>query len=238
MVNKTRSRGHPPRGPHTRGRDAQSTRDGLVTAATQLFAARGFDGVSVAQIAQRAGVTKALVNYHFGGKRKLYLTIMTSTFSEIVERLEQLAAAARPAPEQLRELVALVGEMATTRRPHFPAMMLREVLTGGTHLTPEVVPYLVRVLGAVRRIVEHGVRDGTLRPVDPLFTHLSLVGSLLFFFATAPFRERMASASATDAPFRTPPASEYVRHVQELIARGLAADARPPAAPRSSGADA
>ncbi len=181
-----------------RGHDAQSTRDRLLTAATQLFAARGFDGVSVAQIAQRAGVTKALINYHFGGKHKLYLIIMTATFSEIVERVEHLATGNRPAPDQLRDFVALVGEMATGR-PHFPAMMLREVLAGGTHLATEIAPYLMRILGAVRRIVEHGVRDGTLRPVDPMFTHLSLVGSLLFFFATAPFRERLAAA--TDPPF-------------------------------------
>jgi AcrR family transcriptional regulator len=222
MVSTKTPRRRPRPAPSTRGRDAHATRDGLLTAATHLFAASGFDGVSVAEIAQRAGVTKALINYHFGGKQKLYLTIMTTTFSEIVERVEQLAASARPAPEQLREFVALVGEMATTRRPHFPAMMLREVLAGGAHLTPEVVPYLMRVLGAVRRIVERGVRDGTLRPVDPIFTHLSLVGSLLFFFATAPFRERLASAA--DSPLRTRPAAEYIRHVQDLIARGLAAD--------------
>ena len=218
---------------HERG--AEVTRDSLLMAATHLFAARGYDGVSVAQIAQRAGVTKALINYHFGGKHKLYLTIMTDTFSEIVERVEELAASDHSAPDQLREFVALVGEMATTRRPHFPAMMLREVLAGGAHLAPEVVPYLLRVLGAVRRIVEHGVREGTLRPVNPVFSHLSLVGSLLFFFATAAFRERLAASM--DVPLQAP-ASEYVRHVQELIARGLAADAPPPAAPQPNGADA
>ena len=85
-------------------------------------------------------------------------------------------------------------------------------------------------------IVEHGVRDGTLRPVDPMFTHLSLVGSLLFFFATAPFRERLASMA--DSPLPARPAAEYVRHVQELIARGLAADARPSATLRANGAGA
>jgi hypothetical protein len=130
--------------------------------------------------------------------------------------------------------VALVGEMATTRRPHFPAMMLREVLGGGAHLGPEVVPYLMRVLGAVRRIVEHGVRDGTLRPVDPIFTHLSLVGSLLFYFATAPFRERLASAA--DSALRPRPAADYVRHVQELITRGLATDVPASTTLRASGA--
>lgn len=234
MVNTRTLRRRARPAPSTRSRDAHATREGLLTSATELFAARGFDGVSVAQIAQRAGVTKALVSYHFGGKQKLYLTIMTTTFSEIVERVEQLAASSRPVPEQLREFVALVGEMATTRRPHFPAMMLREVLAGGAHLAPEVVPYLMRVLGAVRRIVEHGVRDGTLRPVDPIFTHLSLIGSLLFFFATQPFRERLASAA--DPPLRTRPAAEYVRHVQELIARGLAADVPASTTLRAGGA--
>ena len=105
--------------------------------------------------------------------------------------------------------------MATARRRHFSAMMLREVLAGGAHLAPEVVPYLVRVLGAVRRIAERGVRDGTLRPVDPPFTHLSLVGSLLFLLAKAPFRERLATA--TNAPLRAPPASDHVRHVQSSL---------------------
>jgi hypothetical protein len=115
-------------------------------------------------------------------------------------------------------------------------MRLREVLAVGADLAPEVVFYLVRVRGAVRRITERRVRDGTLRPVDPLFTHLSLVGSLLFFFAKAPFRERLAKA--TDALLRAPPASDYVRHAQELIARGLAADLRSPAAPPSHGVEA
>src|SRR5215470_14679801 len=92
MVNMKSSRRRPRSAPPDRARDAHATRERLLTAATQLFAARGFEGVSVTQIAQRAGVTKALINYHFGGKRKLYLTIMTSTFAEIVERVEQLAA--------------------------------------------------------------------------------------------------------------------------------------------------
>jgi TetR/AcrR family transcriptional regulator len=191
------------------GRDSQSTRDRILAAATTLFA-------------QRAAANQALINYYFGSKRKLYLTIFTVTFSEIVERIERLAAEPRPAPEQLREFVALVGEMATERRPHFPALMLREVLTGGTHLDGEVLPYLLRVLAAVRRIIERGVQAGALRPVDPLLTHLSLVGSLLFFFATAAFRARMTEAAR--AALKTPTASDFVRHVQELITRGLAAD--------------
>ena len=73
----------PTTGPGRR-RDAAATRDALLTAGGELFAERGYDGVPVAAIAQKAGVNKAMINYHFGGKRKLYLAIVTATFANIV----------------------------------------------------------------------------------------------------------------------------------------------------------
>lgn len=172
-------------------------------------------------IAQKAGVNKAMINYYFGGKRKLYLAIVSATFSEIVASVERLADSPRPAPEVLSELIAVVGRLVTQRHPHFCSMMLREVLAGGKHLEPEVIDKPARILGAVQRIVARGVRDGDFRPVDPLLTHLSLVGSLVFFFATAPFRERVL---ATRRPAIKPPdAAAYVRHIQDLLTHGLAA---------------
>src|SRR2546425_11731416 len=109
-----------------RRRDAAATREALLAAGAELFAERGYDGVPVTAIAQRAGVNKAMINYHFGGKRKLYLAIVSVTFAEIVAGVEKLAESRRPAPEVLRELIAVVGEMATRRHPHFCAMMRSE----------------------------------------------------------------------------------------------------------------
>ena len=207
-----------------RRRDAAATRDALLTAGAELFAERGYDGVPVAAIAQKAGVNKAMINYHFGGKRKLYLTIVSATFTDMIARVEALADSPRPAPEVLRELIAAVGEMATRRHPHFCSMMLREVMTGGKHLDPALIDKPARILGAVQRIVARGVADGDFRPVDPLLTHLSLVGSLVFFFATARFRERVLAARR---PRIAPPAAAaYVKHMQDLLTHGLAAERR------------
>jgi hypothetical protein len=68
--------------------------------------------------------------------------------------------------------------------------------------------------------------------VDPLLTHLSLVGSLVFFFATARFRQRVLR----DRLHREEPdGATYVAHLQDLILEGLvtrgsgAAMARSPA---------
>jgi TetR/AcrR family transcriptional regulator len=214
----------PPTAPGTRRarrRDSVATREALVAAGTELFAERGYDGVPVAAIADKAGVNKAMINYHFGGKRKLYVAIVNATFSEIVASVERLAAATRPAPDVLRELVALVGEVATRHHPHFCTMMLREVVSGGKHLEPEVMDKPVRMLEAVQSIVARGVREGDFRPVDPLLTHLSLVGSLVFFFATRRFRERVfAKRRPAVAP---PDPVAFVKYTQELLTHGLAA---------------
>jgi AcrR family transcriptional regulator len=184
-----------------------------------LFAERGFDGVSVSAIALKAGVNKAMISYHFGGKRDLYTAILAATFGEIVADVERIAASSAPAPQVLREVMAAIGETASRRHPHFCTMMLREVLTGGARLEPAALAQPLRVLGAVQRIVERGVREGSFRAVDPLLTHLSLVGSLVFFFATMRFRQRLLR----DRLHREPPdGAAYIAHLQDLIIEGLA----------------
>jgi AcrR family transcriptional regulator len=50
----------------------EDTRDLLMAAATHLFAKHGFDGTSVKELADAAGVNVSLVSYHFGGKEHLY----------------------------------------------------------------------------------------------------------------------------------------------------------------------
>src|SRR5215831_2962321 len=202
--------------------DPKATRESLLAAAASLFASRGFDGVTVAEVARQAGTNKALISYHFGGKLQLYRTILRETFAELLSRVEPLRADARPPDQVLREFIAIVGDTADSRRPHLSRMMLREVIAGGPHLDHEVLAYPMRAFSVVREIIERGVRERVFRPVDPILTHLSLVGSLVFFFATADFRRRMAAE--TPIPFATTPPDAYVRHIQELIARGLAVD--------------
>ena len=210
------------RGRPRRAHDSRATRKSLLDAAAALFAARGFDGVSVAEVARLAGANKALINYHFGGKLQLYRTIVREMFAELLGRLEPLRADPRPPDQLLRKLIAIVGDSANRRRPQLSRMMLREVIAGGPHLDQEVLVYPMRAFSVVREIIERGVRERVFRPVDPIMTHLSLLGSLVFFFATADFRRRMAAEAAI--PFATTPPDAYVRHIQELIARGLAVD--------------
>ena len=202
-------------------RDSAATRRALLAAGTELFAERGFKGATAELIGRRAGVNKAMINYHFGTKRRLYKAILNLTFSELIERLQALLDPARPAPELLRDFVTVFAGVAR-RHPSFPAMLLREVLSGGD-VAREALAHIVRVFTVLREIVARGIRERSFRAVDPVLTHVGLIGSLVFFFATASFRARAIAEGRL--PVQPPDPDAYVRHIQDLMTRGLAVDA-------------
>jgi AcrR family transcriptional regulator len=61
--------------PEERTLDAERSRRLLLDAALDEFAAKGFAGARVQDIADRAGVNKQLINYYFGGKEGLYCAL-------------------------------------------------------------------------------------------------------------------------------------------------------------------
>jgi AcrR family transcriptional regulator len=209
-------------------RDPLATRQALLRAAAELFSERGFDGVPIEDLADRAGVNKALISYHFRGKRGLYLAVLESGFAEMAARLEAIEAGAESARDALRGFLGVVAGFRR-ERPDFPTLFVREVLATG--LEPTVLPYLLRVIGVSRRLAERGAREGLFRRVDPLLLHFFLVGSLVFFFATEPARR--AAVAKGLVSFAMPDPDAFVRFVEETTLRGLAPFGRPSGSRRS-----
>lgn len=58
------------------GRDAERTKEAILTAAEDAFAHRGFDGTSLKDIGEAAGVSRATPAYFFGSKRELYDAVL------------------------------------------------------------------------------------------------------------------------------------------------------------------
>jgi len=203
-------------------RDPEATRRALLDAAAALFPEMGFNGVSVEDVAERAGVNKALISYHFGGKRGLYVAVLESAFSEMADRVVAVEARSGSVRVTLRRLLAAFESM-TRERPDFPVLFLREALTAG--IEPAVTPHLLRIMRVTRRLAQRGVREGVFRPVDPLVFHLGLVGSLIFFFGTE--KARTQATEEGRVPFRFPPGRRFLKHVEALTLRGLAPDEPP-----------
>ncbi|HVO11320.1 MAG TPA: TetR/AcrR family transcriptional regulator [Vicinamibacteria bacterium] len=230
MIAGANRSGNRPQAParHRERRDPEATRRALLAAGAALFSERGYDAVPIEAVADRAGVNKALISYHFQGKRGLYATILASAFQQIAGRLDAAEREAEDAPAALR---AVLDVFAAFRgeHPEFPSLFLREVLSSGVE--PAVVPHLAAIVGVVRRIALRGAREGTLRRVDPLLMHFALMGALVFFAATEPARSRAAAEGRLE--FAMPDFADFRRYLEELTLRGLRPDPLPGAGRRA-----
>jgi AcrR family transcriptional regulator len=204
-------------------RNSEETRQALMAAGEELFAQLGYSGASVERIARAAGVNKAMISYHFRGKAGLYEAILVANLQPLTEKLRLLRGRALPPAERLAEYVALFGAMHADH-PALSAMVLREVLSGGLHLSETSMAQMLGLLDSVREIVATGVAQGAFRPVDPTMTHVTIIGCIVLFFAASRLRQRLASEGRTTG--MTPAAEDYVHHAQDFILRGLALEGR------------
>ncbi|MBK5228501.1 MAG: TetR/AcrR family transcriptional regulator [Actinobacteria bacterium] len=66
----------------------QERRAQLLDVGRSVFAERGFEGASIEEIAQRAGITKPVVYEHFGGKEGLYAVVVDREVKRLLARFE------------------------------------------------------------------------------------------------------------------------------------------------------
>jgi AcrR family transcriptional regulator len=83
----------------------QTVRKQVLAAAVDLFAANGYDGTSVQQIVERAGVTKGALYHYFTAKEDILLEIYTTVFDEQMAALDHIIAMNREPEWTLREII-------------------------------------------------------------------------------------------------------------------------------------
>ncbi len=116
---------------------AELTRDRVLDTARALFVDRGYAATSVAQIAERAGVSVDTVYASAGRKPRLLLTVVDMVLADMV-----LADSTRPLPATGRPYVQAVRDAPTARGK------LREYAGALGRLMPTVAPLLLALRDA------------------------------------------------------------------------------------------
>ncbi|MFR9777480.1 TetR/AcrR family transcriptional regulator [Micromonospora sp. MS34] len=172
----------PRRRPGRPRRDDQRPTRGLVlAAATTLFAERGFDAVSLRDVAAAAGVDVATVAHHTGTKAQLYDACFARVFTAEQQVLhaagerarDALAAGPGAALRALHELVDVFVDFLEDR-PETTALWLRRWLEPHRHGELDQ-RYAAPLYGLVEQLLDAAAQRGTLVEPTPHVTVRSLV---------------------------------------------------------------
>jgi len=89
----------------------------ILDAAVELFAAHGYDGTSIREIAERADVTQPLVHHHYNSKAELLHAVVKSVTDWATERRHNLLEEIKgqPLQDRIRALVAQTFELGCSR---------------------------------------------------------------------------------------------------------------------------
>ena len=112
-----------------RSRSASDTASRIVSVAASLFAAKGYEGVSIKDISETAGVNIAAVNYHFDSKENLFLQIIEQFLSELfVSARKTLVSPQNPEDLKVRlEIFVRQTIEAIIRQPDVILIIQREM---------------------------------------------------------------------------------------------------------------
>ena len=166
----------------------QDRRRAILDAATELFADRGLAGVSVQEIADRAGTHKTTVLYHFATKDALHDAVLDEGLGRITDTMQEFLAG-----EFRRERVAyLLDQIHGFFAEHLPLARLlqRELLDPAAtdaYMRRFVEPIYLPALTGFKR----AMAEGTIRDIDPaLFIHDAHV-QLIGYFCHRDLLERL-----------------------------------------------
>lgn len=194
-----------------------STKKQLMEAAAELFAERGFDGVSVRDITGRANVNLGALTYHFGTKERLFAEVISQKAEPLVQMGRSIVGSRKTPPEKLEEMLDAYAMYILHDEPALKCLFAEMVL-GGRRLprsTADIVTLRNRLF---IEVVKQGIKGGYFRKVDLESAAWNFFGMMSAYILYEP----LAGAGGRKAPYPRPYVKRVVRAALDVFLSGIA----------------
>ncbi len=201
------------------------SKEKIIQAAIDVFAARGKHGATMEEIAASAGLNKAMVYYYFGSKNNLFRQTLLYIFSQVFQRVlgagvrdeSETADAAAAIERAMRRHFQLISRHPIWARLIFYSLLneeedLKWAVSSLRETSPELIPFPFLAL------VEKGMAENKFRPVDPKQTAVSIAGTNLIYFIGRPIAKILLELDTKEEEAFL---KARENHVVDLIFHGL-----------------
>jgi AcrR family transcriptional regulator len=159
-----------------------NTEERILQAARNIFTTKGMAGARMQDIADEAGINKALLHYYFKDKDKLFETVFSEEAQKFFPRINAIFQSEEPLFDKIDKFVAgYIDEMLAN--PYLPWFVMNEI-----NRDPE--RFMLKIWGKENlprpgkflEQMEKEVKKGTIKRVSPLHLLLNLLSMTIFPF--------------------------------------------------------
>lgn len=168
---------------------ASHTEEKILHAAMDVFVRKGRYGAKMQEIADTAGINKAMLHYYFRSKDKLYTRVFENVFVSVFGALHQVFGIDADFKTKLVKFIDQHTNLIM-ENPQFPIFVLRELSEGAD----DVKPVFNQILSenksnlpfAFIQAIQTAIRNGEIRPVDPRQLLITILGAVVYYFIAEP----------------------------------------------------
>ena len=167
-----------------------STEQRILAAAHKIFLARGLDGARMQEIADEAGINKALLHYYFRSKDKLFETIFAEMVQQFLPRISEVLEADLPLFRKIELFCErYINQMKQT--PYMPLFILGEAAKRPQALMKKMWGNRKPPVGKFLAQVQQEIEAGNIRPVQPIQLFINILSMCIFPFMAQPMLEQV-----------------------------------------------
>lgn len=168
--------------------------------------------LTTAGVAKAAGVDPALVRYYFGTKEGLLTELVSKLTEERTTAGLRFLSDTSPIEERFKRRVKAMLD-ANADNPVYHELLVARIFKRDDPAAQMVLDDLAR---RATHLANKLIADGGLRPVDPAFLHIMLVGACSFFITSRPFVDVLRQKKTTDRTL-----DAYAEFVVDVLLQGL-----------------
>lgn len=166
-----------------------NTETKILHAAQTVFVQKGMDGARMQEIADEAGINKALLHYYFRSKQKLFEAIFGMIADQIFPNIKSLLLSELPIEEKLEQFIGKYIDLLM-RNPYLPAFIIKEINRDSTVFANVFESKGVQ-LDPIFDMFEKEMNAGRIRKMNPRDLITNMLAMCIFPFAAKPIMKIM-----------------------------------------------
>jgi AcrR family transcriptional regulator len=164
----------------------KNTEEQIIAAAKKIFIQKGLAGARMQDIADEAGINKAMLHYYYRSKDKLFEMVFNEAIDKLIARMNQTISANLSLQEKIRGIVKNYIE-GLSENPHLPLFVLNELqqnpeLFAKKFKSRPNFPNLEQFLMEIAVAGEKGL----IKKISPIQLLINMLSMCVFPFAARP----------------------------------------------------